>query len=435
MRKWILLASVFLLSSCGTTQTVSEPTTTAVESAQEQVDVAWGDMASCKVETAVSVDQEAALLLAESWPSETSLDNEHIVDVTEVWLDAIDRAQESIDLSHFYAVRAVNTRLEDVIFALHEAGKRGVKIRFILDKTMHKDDNVYLPQELQSIENLELRFIDYATITGGVQHAKYFVIDREIAYLGSQNFDWRSLEEIAEMGVRIQQKDLVDAMAQVFELDWQLAADPYAKIDRPAVCAKAHKMQYKGDDVVVHSAFSPKELMPCDDLWDLPQILALISEASQSIDIQLLNYATQNYDKTTFFEIDEALIAAAERGVKVRLLVSDWSQREKYIRDLQRLEQIDNIETKMATISEKSTGFVPYSRTIHSKFMVVDKQNAWIGTSNWSGDYFYQSRNVGIVVEGASFARDLDKSFEHYWNSDYAHAVDPNRSYEAKKHY
>jgi len=374
-------------------------------------------------------------MLYESWPSETTLDNPNIADVGEVWLEAIRSARQTIDFSHYYAITAPNTTLEKVVDVLKEAAQRGVKIRFIVDASMNRDDNAALPALLATFPNLELRFIDYKQIIGGVQHAKYFIVDGKTAFFGSQNFDWRSLEEIAEMGARMTVPELVRPLIEIFEIDWQLAQDPTATPQiNQTNCPAPVTTAYRGETIEVVSALSPKGLIPCEDaLWDLPMILSLIDHATQAIDIQLLNYATTNYDKTTFFEIDEALIRAAERGVRVRLLVSDWSTRSKYLQDLQRLERIDNIETRMITIPEHSSGFVPYSRTIHSKFMVVDDNAAWLGTSNWSGDYFYQSRNVGIVVKGERFNRDLKQSFEHYWSSDYAHAVDPDASYPAKK--
>ena len=116
------------------------------------------------------------------------------------------------------------------------------------------------------------------------------------------------------------------------------------------------------------------------------------------------------------------------------MLVSDWSTANyQKMKDLKRLQQIDNIETKMLTVPEHSAGFVPYSRTIHSKFLVVDNDKTWLGTSNWSGDYFYASRNVGIIVTGESFNADLTKSFDHYWNSRYTETVDPDKNYPKKK--
>ncbi|MCL2325796.1 MAG: phospholipase D-like domain-containing protein [Proteobacteria bacterium] len=375
------------------------------------------------------------IMLFESWPSETTLDNPHITDVEEVWLNAIRSAQQTIDFSHYYAITAPNTTHEKVVNAIKEAGQRGVKIRFIVDTSMNRDDNAELPALLATFPNLELRFIDYRQVIGGVQHAKYFIVDGKTAYLGSQNFDWRSLEEIAEMGVRMTVPELVTPLIETFEIDWQLAADP-TKIPQinqtncPAPVAAA----YHGETIEVIAALSPKGLIPCEDvLWDLPMILSLIDNATQSVDLQLMTYATENYDKTTFFDLDEALIRAAGRGVRVRLLFSDWSTRPKHIGDLQRLARIDSIEAKMVTIPEHSSGFVPFSRVIHSKFMVIDNNAAWIGTSNWSGDYFYTSRNVGIVVRGERFNRDLRQSFDHYWSSEYAHTVDPDATYPVKK--
>jgi phosphatidylserine/phosphatidylglycerophosphate/cardiolipin synthase-like enzyme len=65
--------------------------------------------------------------------------------------------------------------------------------------------------------------------------------------------------------------------------------------------------------------------------------------------------------------------------------------------------------------------------------MVVDGARAWIGTSNWERDYFYESRNVGLVVEGAAFAQKLDRFFKDDWTSPYAALVDPCAMYEPPK--
>jgi phosphatidylserine/phosphatidylglycerophosphate/cardiolipin synthase-like enzyme len=87
----------------------------------------------------------------------------------------------------------------------------------------------------------------------------------------------------------------------------------------------------------------------------------------------------------------------------------------------------------MVTIPQHSSGFIAFARTIHSKILVVDEERAWIGTSNWKGDYFHHSRNVGLVVEGRSFGARLGASFADLWQSTYAEAVDPARVYEAPR--
>jgi phosphatidylserine/phosphatidylglycerophosphate/cardiolipin synthase-like enzyme len=65
--------------------------------------------------------------------------------------------------------------------------------------------------------------------------------------------------------------------------------------------------------------------------------------------------------------------------------------------------------------------------------MVVDGERAWVGTSNWEGDYFKKSRNVGLIIEGPAFAAQLDKVFNDGFSGPYAEVVNPERTYEAPR--
>lgn len=387
-------------------------------------------------EVSVPSTQQAPILLYESWPQETTLDNDFIQDVGPVWLDAIHSAQNTIDFNEFYTTLATDreTTLAHVVEAIKEAAARGVKIRFIVDRAMYKDDNVLLADQLSAIPGVTLRIINYNAISGGVQHSKYFIVDGKTAYLGSQNFDWRSLQQISEMGARLALPELVTPLNQIYEIDWKLAEDPsLVRSIEKSTCPSPVDTVYNGQTIRVETVASPKTVLPCDNMWDLPKIISLIDNAKSSVSFQLLDYSTVNYDKTTFTEIDEALQRAAARGVSVRMLVSDWSTANKNkINDLKRLQQVPNIETRMLSVPEHSTGYVPFSRTIHSKFLVVDHDKAWLGTSNWSGDYFYASRNVGIIVTGPAFNADLTKSFDRYWSSEYVESVDPDKDYPKK---
>ncbi len=76
-----------------------------------------------------------------------------------------------------------------------------------------------------------------------------------------------------------------------------------------------------------------------------------------------------------------------------------------------------------------SGGFIPYARVVHAKYMVVDGQSSWLGTSNWERDYFTETRNVGLIVEGAAFARELERYFSDTWTSPYTAEVDPRATY------
>ncbi|MBQ1266183.1 MAG: hypothetical protein IIY06_05380 [Proteobacteria bacterium] len=430
--KYFLMMTTLMLMACSGTKTAPQVASESAPVAKEPV---VNSRPAPRKTVEVPSTKEAPIMLYESWPLETTLDNANIIDVEYTWLDAIQSAKSTIDFSEFYTNEREGTALARVMDALKAATERGVRVRFIVDKKMYKEDNIPLTDKLAAMPGVELRIIDYGAIAGGVQHAKYFIVDGQTAYFGSQNFDWRSLQQISEMGARLALPELVDPLKEIFEIDWNLALDPTATaVAVKNKCPVRVETTYNGEKITVETVASPKDVLPCDAMWDLPKIIAMIDEAKTSVSFQLLDYQTANYDKTSFTELDEALQRAAARGVQVRMLVSDWSTASSQkMKDLKRLQQIDNIETKMLTVPEHSMGFVPFSRTIHSKFLVVDNDKAWLGTSNWSGDYFYHSRNVGIIVSGASFNADLTKSFDRYWNSGYVETVDPDKNYPKKK--
>ena len=72
-----------------------------------------------------------------------------------------------------------------------------------------------------------------------------------------------------------------------------------------------------------------------------------------------------------------------------------------------------------------SGGDIPFARVAHAKFMTVDRASAWVGTSNWEGDYFTRSRNVGVLVEGGKLPARLEGIFQDGWTSAYTKSFAP----------
>jgi hypothetical protein len=177
---------------------------------------------------------------------------------------------------------------------------------------------------------------------------------------------------------------------------------------------------------------SPRGLLPDERLWDLPAIVSLIDGATRSVRAQLLTYQSRGGPGGDFPELEGALRRAAARGVKVELLVSDWSKREGMVEGLQALVS-PSLDVRFFTVPRASTGFVPFARVAHAKYLVVDGARAWVGTSNWERDYFYASRNVGLVIDGGSLPARLDAFFTGNWDSPQAEPVDPAREYTAPR--
>ena len=371
--------------------------------------------------------------LVESWPVETSLDQPDIPDAHGVWLEMIGGAKSSLDFGEFYAASEPGSRLEPVIEAVAAAAKRGVRVRFLVDKGFY-DKDASTADRLGAIPGVELRTTAAFKGLGGVMHCKYFVVDGREAFFGSQNFDWRSITHNQELGLRTTLPGIVNTLSAVFEGDWKVAGGEAERIGQAAEPTfRVERVKLGDEEILVQPALSPAGWLPDERNWDLPRLVDLINGAETRIRVQLLNYATHGHGGGMLRMLDTALKRAAVRGVQVEILLADWAVRGKALQDLRALQRSEGITVRIVHIPEASTGFVPYARVIHSKFMVVDGAWSWLGTSNWKPGYFFQSRNVGVVVDGAAFARQLDTLFEATWTSPYAAELDPDKDYEAPR--
>jgi phosphatidylserine/phosphatidylglycerophosphate/cardiolipin synthase-like enzyme len=364
---------------------------------------------------------------------ETPLDHPDIPDAHEVWRAMIEGATRSLDIAQFYISTAPGKRMEPILSAIEAAGARGVRVRVLVDQTFYAKYPGSVDQ-LGVRPGVVVRRFDMNALTGGVLHAKYFIVDGRDAYVGSQNFDWRSLEHIQEIGVRIRDQTLAAGLSDIFNADWEIAAGASPKeilLARKTADRRSPPVRVApaGTPFKLTLVSSPRDLLVDRWLWDLLWLRTLIQGARRSVHVQLLGYRAEMRDGAPFPDLDDALRAAALRGVQVRLLIADWSKRPPAIRSLQRLAEVPGIEVKLVTIPRWSGGFIPFARVIHAKYMVIDGAAAWVGTSNWEGDYFTRSRNVGVIVEDSAFANRLDRIFQEGWDGPYATLVDPGATY------
>ncbi|MFP5286582.1 MAG: phospholipase D-like domain-containing protein, partial [Thermoanaerobaculia bacterium] len=174
---------------------------------------------------ALPASAEEVLELVETFPVETTLDHPDLRGAYVVWPEMIDRAQKTLDFAEFYASDDPanrQSRLETVTQAVERAAARGVKVRFLAEKVFQKTYPELLAR-LDAKDGIEVRIYDFGALAGGVLHAKYFLVDGRELYVGSQNYDWRSLQHIQELGVRVMEPGVARAYADVFETDWALA--------------------------------------------------------------------------------------------------------------------------------------------------------------------------------------------------------------------
>lgn len=357
-------------------------------------------------------------------PAETSLGASDLRPAEVVWQSLFDNAQQRIDIAAFYVSGNSGSRLNQTLDRLREAGERGVKIRVLMEE---KGTGMSAPETLamlKAIPNLTFRTLPFGQLTGGIQHAKYLLVDRKQAWVGSQNMDWRSLEHIHETGLLMSQVKVVEQVQSLFDHDWQLAerlaageaveADNLVSppfIDRPGLQLVA----------------SPRAWNPSGIVDSELALTSLLGGAKRQVNIMVMDYTPLAYGRGPVRQyyplIDNAIRTAAAHGVQVNLMVADWNLHQPALSYLKSLAVLPTITLRYVHIPEASSGPIPYARVLHSKVMTLDGTHSWVGTSNWSGGYLDNSRNLEVVANDVSLTGRLDSLFTQLWQSEYAHEL------------
>ena len=381
----------------------------------------------------------AELQLVESAPAETVYGSTLTARPAAVWLEMIGSAAKTLDLEQFYIADQAGEVLEPVLEAVKAAARRGVKTRFLVDKVMMKESEKTLPALKEA--GVETRVIDFKKAGGGVQHAKFFVVDGKEVFVGSQNFDWRSLKHIHELGARIKSEKAAADLSIIFEADWALAggAEPkrmFAKKLKPAItAAKPEKALLGGAEVTYSLAYSPVNFAPKGADTEISELLKLLKAARKTIRGQVMTYALAEHGAKRWADLDSAFRLAAARGVKVELVFADWAMGGAADRDIKALSKTENIHIKISSLPQHSSGFTPFSRVEHQKYLTIDGETSYLTTSNWGPGYFLPSRGVALFIKGHAAAAALEDVFGRAWTGPYVQPVDPLKEYKPVKRF
>lgn len=163
--------------------------------------------------------------------------------------------------------------------------------------------------------------------------------------------------------------------------------------------------------------------------------LKAIDSASESIDLQTFLWTPD----TTGLLIEEHLIRAAERGVKIKLLVDDTFiiGEEGFIAELIDNPNIeyrvfnpykrrsDNLLTReILNLSE----FHRLNHRMHNKAMIIDKRLAIVGGRNLADEYFGLDETVNFrdmeLMVGGPVVNGIADTFDNYWNDQWSFPIE-----------
>lgn len=379
--------------------------------------------------------------IVESVPEATDYGQPGVPRTRQVWLDMIRHAQHSIDIAAFYVSNKPGEALSPVLAALVKRARAGVEVHILVGRIFHKETAASL-KSLHGVPHIEVRVLPMPTLTGGVLHAKYFIVDGRSVFVGSQNWDWRALDEIHEIGVRIRNTRFARTFQAVFDFDWRVAADPdLPHAEKAAVRAPEFAPVVAGDPVLLHGhdggqviafpAFSPPGLVPRWVNAEQPALVRLIRSAQHMLRIQVMTLTALDYygPKGYWAALDVALRDAAARGVKVEIIVADWALREPMQSYLKSLAALPGITVKFSHLPPAPRGFIPYARVEHCKYAIADNRRIYIGTGNWGRSYFATTIDASVFAAGRGPAGTLTKIFERDWNGPYVTVLEPNKHY------
>ncbi|XP_077394284.1 5'-3' exonuclease PLD4 isoform X2 [Festucalex cinctus] len=298
-----------------------------------------------------------------------------------------------------------------------------------------------------SSAGVHVRKVNFGRLTNGVLHSKFWIVDRQHVFIGSANMDWRALSQVKELGMVVYNcSSLATDLYKIFLSYWMMGESNSSVPESwPPIfdtdINKEHPLLVKEDNVTsrIYIAGSPPSFCPESRTKDLEAIVSIMSEAQHFIDVAVMDYSPTvrfQHPKRYWPMIDNAIRAAAfERRVKVRMLIScspnSFPGMLPFLQSLASLNRVIDhisIQIKFYVLPVGNETHIPFSRVNHNKYMVTDKV-AYIGTSNWDGDYFVSTAGVGLVIsqhaphsiwKKEAVQAQLQMVFNRDWYSEYA---------------
>ncbi|XP_034738661.1 5'-3' exonuclease PLD3 isoform X3 [Etheostoma cragini] len=375
--------------------------------------------------------------------------------IADSWLHLLDKADSSVHIAAFYFTlrdrelsHSSDSQGRMVFEQLKQLESKGVELQIAVNAPQTSTQDT---AELAAT-GAEVREVDLKAVTGGIVHTKLWVVDQKHFYLGSANMDWRSLSQVKEVGLSVEDCScLAQDASRIFGVYWSIGGaknaslPPYwpARLSALSSSQNPLRLKFNGVPAQVYLSSSPPQISARGRSDDLATILSVIDDAQKFIYISVMDYLplSQYTEPLRFWPaIDSALRAAAcARRVQVRLLVSCWKHSPaamfpflQSLLVLGRPQLRCDVDVKIFTVPSTAEQMkIPFARVNHAKYMVTDRV-LYIGTSNWSENYFTQTAGVGLVVnqtgsevkEGQeTLQQQAEELFLRDWTSQYASAL------------
>ncbi|CAD7091362.1 unnamed protein product [Hermetia illucens] len=354
------------------------------------------------------------------------------------WLSLLEAAEKTIDVYSFtwrlqgadqnYDLTFEGNDLFEVLQKF-DSDRKGKLNIFVDNSTWH---GITL-REVSQLENYHVQLMHFAP--ANETHTTAWVVDKKHLHLGTASVDWRLFRQGKEMGVLI--KNCSCLAEELHDIFHALTVQPSAIDIRPEL-PKLHRIDFD-NEYEMDSFFTISGPMKhfIKGISTEDAIVKAIKNADEFIYISVVKYYPFRKELPGVLylkKIHEALLGAIERqNVSIKLLTS-WTEgrdeEEQYLNSFQRYAQ----EITGRNFQLRRFAFPKFSNknasTDHNMFLVTDN-TAFIGISDWSADYFFDTPGVGLVLQevnrtsnqaNQTIRAQLIELFQRDWNSRYAFA-------------
>jgi cardiolipin synthase A/B len=282
-------------------------------------------------------------------------------------VDAISSAQKSVKLEIYLLSN------HNIIRALEEDANRGIEVRVILEPHPYGSDAVSVSKVLDELQAAGVQ-AQYSNPTFALTHEKGMLIDNSIAYIMTSNFTNSALG--TGKYAKNREYDIIDtnmpdvqAVAALFQADWN------------------HNLASFNNTNLVVSPINARN-----------DFSILIGNARHMLLIETEEMNDSN--------IEQTLISAAQHGVQVQVILPAPSGSS------------DSNSSGIATLTQGGISVREDPHLyMHAKMLVVDGQQAFVGSENFSAQSLDQNRELGIIVADSSVLSTLLQTFQEDWNA------------------
>jgi phosphatidylserine/phosphatidylglycerophosphate/cardiolipin synthase-like enzyme len=285
--------------------------------------------------------------------------------------DAIDSAKKSLKVKMFIF------SAPELIQALITAKNRGVEVKVMLNPARRsgEEENESTRKQLEAAGIA----VKDSNPDFGLTHEKSMIVDDELAFIKSLNWEEKNLTETRDYAVVTSHPKEVEEILQCFNADWERT-----------------KFEPGENSLMIWCRGNGRE-----------RIARFIDEAKHTLFVQ-----NERYQDPV---IIERLVRAASRGVKVHIMVRPphTLKKEKLLEGVGGLRILDDVGIKIHKLKHLK---------LHGKMLLSDDCRAIVGSINLAPGSFDDRRELAIEVHDEDIVERLGKIAHFDWEN--SHELD-----------